>query len=60
MTHYSTTLRRWMAGLLLAGSLPAAHAAHAGRPAPVRVAPLAVRITGTITDEQNQPVPGAV
>jgi len=59
MTHYSTTLRRWMAGLLLAGSLPAAHAAHAGRPAPVRVAPLAVRITGTITDEQNQPVPGA-
>ena len=59
MTQYSTTLRRWLTGLLLAGSLPAAHAALASRPAPVRRTPLTVRITGAVTDEQNQPVPGA-
>lgn len=48
--------------LLLVGGLPAAPAARAGGSRLARPAGSAkplVRVTGTVTDEQNQPVPGA-
>lgn len=57
MKRYATS---WpLASLLLVSGLLAPHPSPAARPAPTRLAPRAGRVAGTITDDQNQPVPGA-
>ncbi|NML64347.1 TonB-dependent receptor [Hymenobacter sp. RP-2-7] len=57
MQRYTRALGPLLLGLLSVGSLPAA--ARAGGIQLIRPARPLVRITGTVVDEQNQPVPGA-